>query len=100
MSDRFGRKRLLFLAAFLFTVSSIGTGIANTLTIFIVWRIIGGVAIGLASNLSPMYIAEVAPATIRGKLVSVNQLTIVVGSLFAKSSTGRSPRWSPSPNEP
>ncbi|MFZ1935728.1 MAG: MFS transporter [Thermoguttaceae bacterium] len=84
LSDRFGRKRLLILAGFLFTVSSIGTGMANTLTAYVIWRIIGGVAIGLASNLSPMYIAEVAPASIRGRLVSVNQLTIVIGSLLAQ----------------
>jgi MFS family permease len=84
LSDRFGRKRLLVLAATLFTVSSIGTGMANTLTALVIWRIIGGVAIGLASNLSPMYIAEVAPSSIRGRLVSVNQLTIVVGSLLAQ----------------
>jgi MFS family permease len=84
LSDRFGRKRLLILAAVLFTISSIGTGMANTLTAYVVWRIIGGVAIGLASNLSPMYIAEVAPSSIRGRLVSVNQLTIVIGSLLAQ----------------
>jgi MFS transporter, SP family, arabinose:H+ symporter len=84
LSDRFGRKRLLLLAAFLFTVSSIGTGMADTFFVFLVWRIAGGVAIGLASNLSPMYIAEVAPSPIRGQLVSVNQLTIVIGVLAAQ----------------
>jgi len=84
LSDRFGRKRLLILSAFLFTVSSFGTGLANTYTAFVLWRIIGGAAIGLASNLSPMYIAEVAPAQVRGKLVSINQLTIVVGILLAQ----------------
>jgi len=84
LSDRFGRKRLLILSAFLFTVSSIGTGLANTFGVFVAWRIVGGGAIGLASNLSPMYIAEVAPARIRGKLVSINQLTIVIGILLAQ----------------
>jgi len=84
LSDRFGRKRLLILAALIFTVSSIGTGMAGAFSTFIFWRILGGVAIGLASNLSPMYIAEVAPAEIRGKLVSVNQLTIVIGILAAQ----------------
>ena len=84
LSDRFGRKRLLILSAFLFTVSSFGTGLANAYTTFVVWRIIGGAAIGLASNLSPMYIAEVAPAQVRGKLVSINQLTIVIGILLAQ----------------
>ena len=84
LSDRFGRKRLLILSAFLFTISSFGTGLANGYTTFVVWRIIGGAAIGLASNLSPMYIAEVAPAQVRGKLVSINQLTIVIGILLAQ----------------
>ncbi|HPR82402.1 MAG TPA: MFS transporter, partial [Pontiellaceae bacterium] len=84
LSDRFGRKRLLVLSAVLFTVSSLGTGLANTYDTFVAWRIIGGVAIGLASNLSPMYIAEIAPAAIRGKLVSINQLTIVIGILLAQ----------------
>src|ERR1022692_409928 len=76
MSDKFGRKRLLMLAALLFAVTSLGNALAHSFSIFIAWRIFGGVAIGLASNLSPMYIAEIAPAQIRGKLVSINQLTI------------------------
>ena len=59
-------------------------GAANTFAVFLMWRILGGVAIGLASNLSPMYIAEVAPASIRGRLVSLNQLTIVIGILAAQ----------------
>src|ERR1022692_3652276 len=84
LSDRFGRKRLLVLAAFLFTVSSIGTGMAGTFAVFLAWRISGGVAIGLASNLSPMYIAEIAPEGMRGRLVSMNQLTIVIGLLAAQ----------------
>jgi sugar porter (SP) family MFS transporter len=84
LSDRFGRKRLLILCALLFTVTSIGNGLAPNFTVFVSWRILGGVAIGLASSLSPMYIAEVAPAQIRGRLVSVNQLTIVIGILLAQ----------------
>jgi sugar porter (SP) family MFS transporter len=84
LSDRFGRKRLLVVAALLFAVTSLGNGLANSFTIFVAWRILGGVAIGLASNLSPMYIAEIAPAQIRGKLVSINQLTIVIGILLAQ----------------
>jgi MFS family permease len=84
LSDRFGRKRLLILSALLFTISSIGTALAGTFTIFVLWRIAGGVAIGLASNLSPMYISEVAPAKIRGSLVSMNQFTIVIGILIAQ----------------
>lgn len=84
LSDRFGRKRLLILSAVLFIVSSIGTGMAGTFPEFVAWRVAGGVAIGMASNLSPMYIAEVAPAAIRGRLVSMNQLTIVIGILAAQ----------------
>ncbi len=84
LSDRYGRKRLLIFSALLFAVTSIGNGLAHSFTVFITWRIAGGVAIGLASNLSPMYIAEVAPAQMRGKLVSVNQLTIVIGILLAQ----------------
>jgi len=84
LSDKFGRKRLLILSAFLFTVTSLGNALAVNFSIFIAWRMLGGVAIGLASNLSPMYIAEVAPAPMRGKLVSINQLTIVVGILLAQ----------------
>src|SRR5882724_3542239 len=84
LSDKFGHRRLLIVAALLFAVTSIGNALAHNFTIFIAWRILGGVAIGLASNLSPMYIAEVAPAQIRGKLVAINQLTIVVGILLAQ----------------
>lgn len=84
LSDRYGRKRLLMLAAFLFAVTSLGTASASSFKIFVMWRILGGVAIGLASNLSPMYISEVSPAESRGKLVSLNQLTIVIGILMAQ----------------
>ncbi|HNQ89070.1 MAG TPA: sugar porter family MFS transporter [Verrucomicrobiota bacterium] len=84
LSDRFGRKRLLLFAACLFAVTSLGNASAGTFPVFVAWRILGGVAIGLASNLSPMYIAEVAPASMRGLLVSVNQLTIVLGILLAQ----------------
>jgi sugar porter (SP) family MFS transporter len=84
LSDRFGRKRLLILSALIFAVTSLGNALAGSFSIFIFWRICGGVAIGLASNLSPMYIAEVAPAKMRGKLVSINQLTVVVGILLAQ----------------
>ena len=84
LSDKFGRKKLLILAAFIFAASSIGTGLANTFTVFVAWRLMGGFAVGLASTLSPMYIAEIAPAEFRGKLVSLNQLTIVTGILLAQ----------------
>src|SRR5580693_1609484 len=84
LSDKFGRKKLLVISAFLFAVTSIGNALAPTFSIFVTWRILGGVAIGLASNLSPMYIAEIAPAQMRGKLVSINQLTVVIGILLAQ----------------
>src|SRR5260221_1643508 len=84
LSDKFGRKRLLIVAALIFAITSIGNALASDFTVFIAWRIFGGVAIGLASNLSPMYIAEVAPAQIRGKLVAINQLTVVIGILLAQ----------------
>jgi sugar porter (SP) family MFS transporter len=84
LSDKFGRKRLLIVAALLFAVTSLGNGLASTFALFVAWRILGGVAIGLASSLSPMYIAEVAPAQMRGKLVAINQLTIVIGILAAQ----------------
>ncbi len=84
LTDRFGRKRLLLLAAFLFTISAIATALASTFIFFNIARWIGGVGIGLASSLSPLYIAEISPASIRGRLVSVNQLTIVIGVLAAQ----------------
>jgi sugar porter (SP) family MFS transporter len=84
LSDRFGRKRLLVFSALLFVVSSLATGLAQSFSGFVLWRIVGGVAIGIASNLSPMYIAEIAPAAIRGKLVSLNQLNIVIGIVLAQ----------------
>ena len=84
LSDKFGRKRLLIASALLFAVTSLGNAFAPNFSIFVAWRILGGVAIGLASNLSPMYIAEIAPAPMRGRLVAINQLTIVMGVLLAQ----------------
>ena len=84
LSDRFGRKRLLICAGLLFSVSAIGTAMAWTFSWYTLFRIIGGVGIGLASNLSPMYIAEISPARLRGRFVSINQLTIVIGVLLAQ----------------
>jgi SP family sugar porter-like MFS transporter len=83
-ADRYGRKPLLTTAAVLFTVSAIGTGLFNDFSLFNIARFIGGVGIGVASALSPMYIAEVSPAHIRGRLVSLNQMTIVLGILGAQ----------------
>jgi len=84
ISDKSGRKRLLILSGFLFTISAVGTAFAKIFLFFNVFRIIGGIGIGLASNLSPMYIAEISPARMRGRFVSINQLTIVIGILAAQ----------------
>ena len=83
-ADRYGRKPLLTAAAVMFTVSAIGTGLFNDFTLFNIARFLGGVGIGVASVLSPMYIAEVSPAMIRGRMVSLNQMTIVLGILGAQ----------------
>lgn len=83
IGDRFGRKKVLMLAALLFLVSATGSAGSTGLATFITARIIGGLAVGVASILSPMYIAEIAPAKYRGRLVSLNQLAIVVGILAA-----------------
>lgn len=84
LADRLGRKPLLLLSAFIFLVSAYATGAFNVFSYFLCARFIGGIAIGIASGLSPMYIAEIAPSHIRGKLVSLNQLTIVLGILGAQ----------------
>ncbi len=84
LADRFGRKPLLIGAAVLFLTSAIATGAFDNFTMFNAARLWGGIGIGLASALSPMYIAEVAPAEIRGRLVSLNQMTIVLGILGAQ----------------
>ena len=84
LADRIGRKRLLTVSALVFLLSSIATGAFSTFGQFLVARFFGGIGIGIASGLSPMYIAEVAPTHIRGKLVSLNQMTIVIGILAAQ----------------
>ena len=84
LSDKLGRKKLLIFSSCLFIAASLGTGGANSFTVFVIFRIMGGVGIGLASNLSPMYIAEITPGRVRGRFVSLNQLTIVIGILAAQ----------------
>jgi sugar porter (SP) family MFS transporter len=83
IGDRYGRKKSLILSAVLFTVSSLGAAAASTVAIFSMARLLGGLAIGLASVLTPVYIAEISPSKNRGTLVSMNQLAIVVGILAA-----------------
>ncbi len=82
-SDAFGRKKTLMSAAFLFALSAVGSALAHNLSFFIAYRIVGGVGVGIASVLSPLYISEVSPAASRGRLVSYNQLAIVIGILLA-----------------
>ena len=83
LSDRFGRRRILMLSAVLFAVSAIGAALPRNLTEFASARLLGGLGIGIASLLAPLYIAEAAPARMRGRLVSLNQMAIVSGILFA-----------------
>ncbi|MCM2372604.1 sugar porter family MFS transporter [Aporhodopirellula aestuarii] len=84
LTDSLGRKKMLIIAAMLFTASAIWTALSHSFNTFIVARILGGIGIGLASNVSPIYIAEVSPTSMRGKFVSMNQLTIVIGVLAAQ----------------
>lgn len=84
LSDKYGRKFMMILAALIFALSAIGTGAAPTLDLFILFRIISGVGIGIASNISPMYLSEVSPPAVRGKFVAIYQLAIVLGILSAQ----------------
>ena len=89
MNQRYGRKQILLAAGTLFAISSVCTGWASSFDVFIAWRIVGGIAIGLASNISPTYIAEIAPPEWRGRLVSLNQLAIVCGIMAAQLANWR-----------
>ena len=83
LSDALGRRRTLVVAAILLGVSAVATALAGDMLQFNLFRIVGGVGVGLASVVSPMYIAEMAPARLRGRLVSVNQLAVVIGLFIA-----------------
>ena len=83
LGDKYGRRYMLKITAFLFLVSAIGTGLAGNITQFIIFRIIGGLAVGGASVLSPMYISEVAPPKYRGRFTILFQLSLVIGILVA-----------------
>lgn len=100
MSDKFGRKKVLLVTAMLFTISAIWSATATNYITFVIARIIGGVGIGGAILIAPIYIAEIAPPKLRGSLVSLNQLNIVVGisvayfsNYFLKDLEGESWRW-------
>lgn len=84
LSDRVGRKRPLIVAGLLFAISAVGTALADTFFWYNAFRIVGGFGMGIALNLSPMYIAEMSPPKIRGMMVSVNQVTVMVGVLMAQ----------------
>ncbi|WP_337965976.1 sugar porter family MFS transporter [uncultured Flavobacterium sp.] len=84
LADTYGRRPMLIVAAVLFSLCALGTGASETFTVFIIWRIIGGIGIGIASTISPLYIAEIAPQETRGLFVSINQLTVVIGILAAQ----------------
>ena len=84
ITDKYGRKIPLLFSAFIFIFTSLGTGAFNSFTAFMIFRILGGIGIGIASNVSPVYIAEISPAHMRGKLVAINQLTIASGVLLAQ----------------
>ena len=82
-AEALGRRRVLFVLAVLFLVSAVGSALAGTLASFAIYRLVGGLGVGAASVVSPMYIAEIAPARLRGRLVAVSQLNVVVGILLA-----------------
>jgi MFS transporter, SP family, sugar:H+ symporter len=79
IADRYGRLRVMQIAAVLFLLSALGAGFANNLAVLIVFRIIGGLGVGIASVIAPAYIAEIAPASLRGRLGSLQQLAILTG---------------------
>lgn len=81
VADRYGRRPGLMIAAIIFAISSLGIAFAKTLTIFITMRFAAGIGVGMASMLCPMYIAEISPASVRGRNVAINQLTVVAGIL-------------------
>jgi MFS transporter, SP family, xylose:H+ symportor len=81
LAERFGRRPGLMTAAIVFALSSIGMALSGSLTVFIAMRFAAGIGVGMASMLSPMYIAEISPASVRGRNVAINQLTIVIGIL-------------------
>ncbi len=82
LSDWLGRRKVLLLSAVLFAISAIGSAVPRSLFELVVARFVGGLGVGMASMLSPLYIAEVSPAHIRGRLVSLNQITIITGMLI------------------
>lgn len=83
-SDKYGRKKLLIWSSVLFLISALGTAVSWSFVVFNIMRLVGGVGIGLAANLSPMYIAEISPTRCRGKVVTTNQFTIMIGIVVSQ----------------
>ncbi|HCX84298.1 MAG TPA: MFS transporter, partial [Micrococcales bacterium] len=83
LSDRWGRLRVMMLGAAMFLISSIGAGLTFSVPDLLLWRILGGIGIGIASVVAPAYIAEIAPRQVRGALASLQQLAITLGIFVA-----------------
>lgn len=98
LSDRLGRRLSLWLAAVLFSVSSIGCMLVSTFDALVIYRIIGGMGIGVASVVSPLYISEVSPSKLRGTLVTLYQLAVTIGIVFSYIVNARVLDWSTSGN--
>lgn len=81
LTDRLGRKATLIITAVLFSISAIGAALANDLTWFVIYRMIGGLAVGMASAVTPLYIAEVSPKDLRGRMLGMQQMLMVSGQL-------------------
>ncbi|MCK4749301.1 MAG: sugar porter family MFS transporter, partial [Bacteroidales bacterium] len=81
LSDKFGRKRILLLAATLFTISAMGCSVSDSFSTLVVFRLIGGMGVGIASMVSPLYISEISPPALRGRLVALYQFSITFGIL-------------------
>lgn len=82
-ADKFGRKTILFLVAFLFALSAMGSALAKSLPWFIVFRFLGGVGVGASSVVAPMYISEISPAKVRGRMTALFQFNVIFGILIA-----------------
>src|SRR3954465_2481684 len=91
VADHYGRVRAMWLAALLFMISALGSGLTDSLGLLVLFRVIGGVGVGIASVVAPAYIAEIAPAHVRGRLGSMQQLAIVLGIFVRCWSTTCSP---------
>ncbi len=100
VADKYGRRATMLLGAGLFLISAIGTGFAFSVWDLIFWRVVGGLGIGIASVIAPMYIAEISPKLIRGRLASLQQLAITVGIFAALLSDALFANWAGGASEP